>query len=175
MKPPIKKNSTALSWSYGQTKYGSTSLCDQNCGLQSEHRHTDTHTNRHTDTWTDKSLKTEGPKILSIDIFYFKNVIIGGPIPCSTARNSQCDTITLSIMSVTNKALFRKWSVWTILTRNLDYFIVRKVLWFIQYNTVPREGRGALATHAPPPSIRGKGGLVISPGRRKKKKKNLEK
>ena len=28
---------------------------------------------------TDKSLKTEGPMILSIDIFYFKTMIIGGP------------------------------------------------------------------------------------------------
>ena len=37
-------------------------------------------TDRHTHTETDKSLKTEGPMILSIDIFYFKTVIIGGPI-----------------------------------------------------------------------------------------------
>ena len=37
-------------------------------------------TDRHTDGWTDKSLKTEGPMILSNDIFYFKTVIIGGPI-----------------------------------------------------------------------------------------------
>ena len=51
---------------------GSTSLCDQNCGLQSEHRQTHTR--------TDKSLKTEGPKILSNDIVYFRTVIIGGPI-----------------------------------------------------------------------------------------------
>ena len=29
---------------------------------------------------TDKSLKAEGPMVLSIDIFYFKTVIIGGPI-----------------------------------------------------------------------------------------------
>ena len=36
-------------------------------------------TDRHTDTGTDKSLKTEGPKILSNDIFYFRTVIIGGP------------------------------------------------------------------------------------------------
>ena len=43
-------------------------------------RHTDRQTDRHTDTWTDKSLKTEGPKILSNDIFYFRTVIIGGPI-----------------------------------------------------------------------------------------------
>ena len=34
---------------------------------------TDTHTR------TDKSLKTEEPKILSNDIFYFRTVIIGGP------------------------------------------------------------------------------------------------
>ena len=53
-----------------QPKYGSTSLCDKNCGLQSE--------DRQKDTGTDKSLKTEGPKILSNDIFYFRNVIIGG-------------------------------------------------------------------------------------------------
>ena len=39
-------------------------------------------TDRHTahGTRTDKSLKTEGPKILSYYIFYFKTVIIGGPI-----------------------------------------------------------------------------------------------
>ena len=37
-------------------------------------------TDTHTDTRTDKSLKTEGPKILSNDIFYFRTVIIGGPI-----------------------------------------------------------------------------------------------
>ena len=38
-------------------------------------------TDTHTDTWTDKSLKTEEPmtKILSNYIFYFKNMIIGGP------------------------------------------------------------------------------------------------
>ena len=30
-------------------------------------------------TRTDKSLKTEGPMILSNDIFYFRTVIIGGP------------------------------------------------------------------------------------------------
>ena len=41
---------------------------------------TDRQTDRHTDTGTDKSLKTEGPKILSNDIFYFRTVIIGGPI-----------------------------------------------------------------------------------------------
>ena len=41
---------------------------------------TDRQTDRHTDTWTYKSLKTEGPKILSNYIFYFKTVIIGGPI-----------------------------------------------------------------------------------------------
>ena len=34
-----------------------------------------------TDTRTDKKVKTEGPKILSNDIFYFKTVVIGGPIP----------------------------------------------------------------------------------------------
>ena len=33
-----------------------------------------------TDTRTDKKVKTEEPKILSNDIFYFKTVNIGGPI-----------------------------------------------------------------------------------------------
>ena len=56
-----------------QPKYGSTSLCDQNCGLQSVDRQTESQTHA---TWTDKSLKTEGPKILSNDIFYFRTVII---------------------------------------------------------------------------------------------------
>ena len=42
------------------------------------YRHTDTQT--HTHTGTDKSLKTEGPKILSNEIFYFRTVFIGGPI-----------------------------------------------------------------------------------------------
>ena len=37
-------------------------------------------TDRQTHTGTDKSLKTGGPKILSNYIFYFKTVIIGGPI-----------------------------------------------------------------------------------------------
>ena len=55
-----------------QPKYGSTRLCEQNCGLQSE--------DKQKDTGTDKSLKTEGPKILSNDIYYVRNVIIGGPI-----------------------------------------------------------------------------------------------
>ena len=41
---------------------------------------TDRHTDTQTHTGTDKSLKTEGPKILSKDIFYFRTVIIGGPI-----------------------------------------------------------------------------------------------
>ena len=55
-------------------------MCDQNCSVEPAHRHTDTHTDTHADTGTDKSLKTEGPKILSNFIFYFKAVIIGGPI-----------------------------------------------------------------------------------------------
>ena len=65
MKPSIKKKIlTASSCSYGETKCGSTSLYDQNCGLQSEDRHTDTGTDTGTDRGTDKSLKTEGPMIL---------------------------------------------------------------------------------------------------------------
>ena len=64
-----------------QPKYGSTSLCDQNCGVQPADRHTP-HATR-----TDESLKTEGPMILSInDIFYFKTVIIGGPIKNNAAE-----------------------------------------------------------------------------------------
>ena len=67
----------ASSCTYNVPKCGSTRLCDQNCGVQPADRQTDTrqtHGRR-----TDKSLKTEGPMILSIDIFYFKTVIIGGP------------------------------------------------------------------------------------------------
>ena len=63
----------ALSCTYYVTKCGSTSLCDRNCGVQLADRHTDTGTDR-------QKLKTEGPKILSNDIFYFRTVIIGGPI-----------------------------------------------------------------------------------------------
>ena len=58
-------------------KCGSTRFCDQNCSVQPA----ELQTNRQTDVRrTVKSLKTEGPMILSIDIFYFKTVIIGGPI-----------------------------------------------------------------------------------------------
>ena len=63
------------SCTYYVPKCGSTRLCDQNCGVQPA----DGQTHRHTDTWTDKSLKTEGPKILSNYIFYFRTMIIGGP------------------------------------------------------------------------------------------------
>ena len=69
----------ASSCTYYVPKCGSTRLCDQNCGVQPANRQTHRQTDRHTDTWTDKSLKTEGPKILSNDIFYFRTVIIGGP------------------------------------------------------------------------------------------------
>ena len=56
-----------------QPKYGRTRLCDQNCGVQNADRQTDGQTGR--------KIKTEGPKILSNYIFYFKTVmIIGGPI-----------------------------------------------------------------------------------------------
>ena len=37
-------------------------------------------TDRQNHRRTDKSLKNEGPTILSNDIFYFKTVVIGGPI-----------------------------------------------------------------------------------------------
>ena len=59
----------ASSCTYYVTKCGSTRLCDQNCGVQPADRQT--HTQTDTDTWTDKSLKNEGPKILSNYIFYF--------------------------------------------------------------------------------------------------------
>ena len=61
--------------SYYVTKCGSTRLCDQNCGVQPADRQTHRQTHRH----TDKSLKTEGHKIVSNDIFCFRTVIIGGP------------------------------------------------------------------------------------------------
>ena len=67
----------ASSCTYYGPKCGLTRLCDQNCGVQPADRQTDTrqtHGRR-----TNKSLKTEGPMILTIDIFYFKTVIIGGP------------------------------------------------------------------------------------------------
>ena len=64
-----------------QPKYGSTSLCDQNCGVQSGHRQTGSQTDRQKHGQTDRKVKTEGPKNeLSNDIFYFKTVIIGGPV-----------------------------------------------------------------------------------------------
>ena len=66
----------ASSCTYYEPNCGSTSLCDQNCGVQPADRQTD----RITHTGIDKSLKTEGPKILSNDIFYFRTLIIGGPI-----------------------------------------------------------------------------------------------
>ena len=75
---PVKNFKTILfmasSSIYYVRKCGSTRLCDQNCGVQPADRQTQT------DTGTDKSLKTEGSKILSNDIFYLRTVIIGGPI-----------------------------------------------------------------------------------------------
>ena len=58
-----------------QTKYGLTSLCDPNCGVQSM--------NRHTDKRTERKVKAKGPKIMYIyiDICYIPAaVIIGGRI-----------------------------------------------------------------------------------------------
>ena len=63
----------ASSCTYYVPKCGLTSLCDQNSDLQSA--------DRQTQTWTVKSLKTEGPKILSNYNFDFKTLIIGGPFP----------------------------------------------------------------------------------------------
>ena len=47
-----------------QPNYEVTSLCDQNCGVQSVNRH------------TDRKVKTGGPNILTNDIFYSQTVII---------------------------------------------------------------------------------------------------
>ena len=54
----------------------------QGCVIKTEayRANTDRQTDTQTDTGTDKSLKTEGPKILSNDNFYFRTVIIGGPM-----------------------------------------------------------------------------------------------
>ena len=62
----------ASSCTYYLTKCGSTSLCDQSCGVQPA--------DRQTHARTDKKVKSEGSKILSNYISYFKTVIIGGPI-----------------------------------------------------------------------------------------------
>ena len=67
-----------------ETKYGSTCLRDQNSGVESADRQTD---RKHTDR--QKILKNEGPKIMSYDIFYFKNVIIGGPMNEESYQNSK--------------------------------------------------------------------------------------
>ena len=55
-------------------KYESTSLFHHNCSVQLADSQTDTHGQ------TDRKVKTEGTKILSNDIFYFKIVIIGGQL-----------------------------------------------------------------------------------------------
>ena len=57
-------------------------------------------TDRQTDGRTDKSLKTEGPMILSIDIFYFKTVIIGGPI--SRLEFYRIDILFIVILKITS-------------------------------------------------------------------------
>ena len=67
----------ASSCTYYLTKCGSTSCVAVAYSLRTDRqRHRDTpHVTR-----TDKSFKTKGPKILSNYIFYFRTVIIGGPI-----------------------------------------------------------------------------------------------
>ena len=53
---------------------------------------------RHTHvTRTDKSLKTEGPKILSNDIFYFRTVIIGGPITNNNISFILCSAFEINL------------------------------------------------------------------------------
>ena len=73
----------ASSCTYYVPEWGSTRLSDQNCGVQPADRQTHTQTDRQTDRQTHRhmdrqNLKTEGPKILSNDIFKFRTVIIAG-------------------------------------------------------------------------------------------------
>ena len=93
-------------------------MCDQNCGVQPADRQTDTHTH----TGTDKSLKTEGPKILSNDIFYFRTVIIGGP-------KTKVKTVTFSFTLPCLLYLISNWLfVWNVclhLTRWLAAHVYR--------------------------------------------------
>ena len=70
----------ASNCTYYVPKCRMTSLCDQNCGVQSADSQTDRNIDTQTHAWTDKKVKSEGPKILSNYIFYFKTVIVGGPI-----------------------------------------------------------------------------------------------
>ena len=57
-------------------------------------------TDRQTHTGTDTSLKTEVPEILSNGIFYFRTVIIGGPIQVGPGRAyiNSTDDFTVTAM-----------------------------------------------------------------------------
>ena len=59
-------------------KYGLSMCCDHNYRVQSGHSQINRNTDRQTGRQTDRQIKTEGRKILAIDIFYLKSVIIGG-------------------------------------------------------------------------------------------------
>ena len=54
------------------TYYDSASACDEKGGDQNVNRHTDRH--------TDRKVKTEGPRIMNVDIRFLHTVDIGGPI-----------------------------------------------------------------------------------------------
>ena len=70
----------ASSWTYYVPKCGSTRLCDQTAAYSLQ---TDTHTHTHGQT-----------KILSNDIFYFRTVIIGGPIDREILKKYRKGAIT---------------------------------------------------------------------------------
>ena len=112
----------ALSCTYQVPKYGSTSLCDQNCDVQSADTHTHTHTNS---TRTDRQKKTEGPEILSNDIVYFKTVMIGGPITLLHAHDIDKKVVHCAL--VKNTGLLSLVLPWretgkqqTVLSRDMD-------------------------------------------------------
>ena len=91
----------ASSCTYGVPKYGSTSLCDQNDDLESADTHTGTQS--HSTRKDRQKVKTDGPMILSNDIFYFKTVmIIGGPknLRCATGVGLAAVVVVRFIASV---------------------------------------------------------------------------
>ena len=63
-----------------QTKYGLTSLCDPNCGVQSM--------NRHTDKRTERKVKAKGPKIMYRYLLYSSS--------CNHWRSNIIEEITIS-------------------------------------------------------------------------------
>ena len=79
MKPPIKKQILR----HQADHMVNLNMDQQVCVIKTVayRANTDTQTDRQTHRHMDRQkFKTEGPMILSIDIFYFKTVIIGGSI-----------------------------------------------------------------------------------------------